>query len=96
MTPDVQLDDWDYCLAHKRQCRRIPDATSSSKDFLDLLTAGSPCPDHSSFGKRNGVTGESGPAFMVLTLGFASHAFDLQLRMGQPLRIHCHVADMLC
>lgn len=68
MDPGVHLEEYDYCFAHKRKCCRIPVFCEGGNDSLQLLVAGSPCPDHSTFGKRNGQAGETAPAFMVLTL----------------------------
>lgn len=64
MDPEVKLEEFDYCHVHHKECRRVPGMGPD----LDLVVAGSPCPDHSNFGKHNGQAGESGPAFMTLTL----------------------------
>ena len=70
MDESVVLNEFDYCHTHKKQCRRVPEHGngSATKDYLDILVAGSPCPDFSSFGKHNGQSGETSPAFMTLTL----------------------------
>ena len=75
MDPGVTLKEKDFCFAHNGPCPRIP--FKKEPGFLNLLLAGSPCPDHSSFGKHNGQAGESAPAFMVLTLSVHTVLFSL-------------------
>ena len=69
MDKSTSIAEYDICLAHGRKCRRVPGMdVKADAGYLDMLVAGSPCPDHSSFGKHNGQTGESAPAFMTLIL----------------------------
>ena len=69
MRDGVKLDEFDYCWAHDKRCRRLPRRGSS--DEISILCAGSPCPDWSSYGDRG--RGDAGPRahlFIILTLVF--------------------------
>lgn len=64
----VRLKTEDWCYTHHQYCTRVP--TCGKDGELVLLTAGSPCPDWSAFGKRGKYGGAAAPAFVTLSLAF--------------------------
>lgn len=68
LDPAVKLAEYDHCLRHSCNCRRVFHSKQSGKRVLRLQVAGSSCTDYSLFGKRLGQSGPAAPAFMVLIL----------------------------
>ena len=66
---DVKISSYDYCYRHDKNCRRLPTKKRNTNGILNILCAGSPCPDYSNFGKHCGQSGATAPAFMMLIFG---------------------------
>lgn len=74
--PELELKQFNHCLRHICQCRRVfnpNDRQQGQCKVLNILAAGSPCPDYSNFGKHCGQSGEAAPAFITLSLVAFSH-----------------------
>ena len=66
---DVELAEYDYCLRHASQCKRLFNPNdSTSKRTLKLKVAGSSCTDFSLMGKQMKESGPAAPAFVTLNL----------------------------